>query len=35
MLHGIINEQGKCLDERDAISEKVLFSHVLPLVPLS
>ena len=25
MLHGIINEQGNCLDARDDISEKILF----------
>ena len=29
MLHGIINEQGNCLDVRDNISEKnEYFSHV-------
>ena len=29
MLHGIINKQGNCLDVRDGVSEKILFSHVL------
>ena len=28
MLHGILNEQENCLDVRDDISEKILFSHV-------
>ena len=29
MLHGIINEHGKCLDVRDDMSEKnEYFSHV-------
>ena len=29
MLHDIIIEQGNCLDVRDGVSDKILFSHVL------
>ena len=32
MLHGILNEQGNCLDIRDAISENhILFFICLPI----
>ena len=31
MLHGIINEQGNCLDVRDYISEKILFLTSFPV----
>ena len=31
MLHGIINEQGNCLDVRDDISEKMNIFRVFPM----
>ena len=32
MLHGIINEQGNCLDVRDDISEKKNIFHMFPII---
>ena len=31
MLHGIINEQGNCIDVTDDISEKNTIFHIFPI----
>ena len=35
MLHGIINEQGNCLDVSDGISEKKYYFHMFSYISLA